>query len=113
MNNSSLNGDIEYSSHIQEQGWQSYVRNGGNSGTTGNSLRMEAIRIRLTGQLSQYYDIYYRVHSAEFGWLGWAKNGKDAGTSGFSYRMEAIQIQLVEKGRKGLWKAQLTTKEIL
>ncbi len=102
MNNSSLNGDIEYSSHIQGQGWQSYIRNGGNSGaTTGNSLRMEAIRIRLTGQLSQYYDVYYRVHSANFGWLGWTKNGGEAGSTDFSYAMEAIQIQLMGKNMDG------------
>ena len=58
---------------------------------------MEAIEIKLTGQIANYYDIYYRVHVQEFGWLDWAKNGESAGTAGYSYRLEAIEIRLVEK----------------
>ena len=68
------------------------------AGTSGQSKRLEAIRIKLTGEMAKQYDIYYRVHSQEFGWLGWAKNGESAGTEGYSYRLEAIQIQLVKKG---------------
>ncbi len=61
-------------------------------------LRMEAIRIRLTGQLNHIYDIYYRVHSASLGWLDWAKNDQYAGTTGLSLQMEAIQVVIVKKG---------------
>ena len=68
------------------------------SGTSGQSKRLEAIRIKLTDELAENYDIYYRVHAQSFGWLGWAKNGESAGTEGYSYRLEAIQIQLVKKG---------------
>lgn len=61
---------------------------------------MEAVRLKLTGELAEHYDIYYRVHSQSYGWLGWAKNGEIAGTAGLAKRMEAIQIKLVEKGGK-------------
>ena len=67
------------------------------SGTEGQSLRLEAIKIKLTGDIANYYDIYYRVHSQNFGWLGWAKNGESAGTEGYSYRLEGIQIKLIKK----------------
>ena len=72
--------------------------NGEISGTSGRSLRLEAIEIKLTGEIANYYDIYYRVHVQDFGWLGWAKNGEPSGSAGYSYRLEGIQIKLVEKG---------------
>ncbi|MCI9068842.1 MAG: N-acetylmuramoyl-L-alanine amidase, partial [Lachnospiraceae bacterium] len=68
------------------------------SGTTGQSKRLEAVQIRLTGQMAEKYDIYYRVHAQSYGWLGWAKNGAPAGTAGYAKRLEAIQILLRRKG---------------
>ena len=44
------------------------------SGTEGRSLRLEAIKIKLTGEMAKKYNIYYRVHAQNFGWLDWAKN---------------------------------------
>ena len=98
---SALKGNIEYRTHIQEQGWESgWKKNGALSGTSGKSRRIEALQIKLTGDVATKYDVYYRVHSAEFGWLGWAKNGASAGTQGYGYRAEAIQVKLVTKGGK-------------
>jgi uncharacterized protein YjdB len=68
------------------------------SGTSGRGLRLEAIQIKLTGEMANQYDVYYRVHAQNFGWLGWAKNGASAGTEGYGYRLEGIQIVLVKKG---------------
>ena len=68
------------------------------SGTTGKSLRGEAVTIELTGTDAGLYDIYYQVHVQDFGWLGWAKNGAPAGTTGRSLRMEAVKIVVVPKG---------------
>ena len=61
---------------------------------------MEAIQIKLTGEIAKYYDVYYRVNAQQFGWMGWAKNGQSSGTSGFGFQLEAIQIKLVKKGGK-------------
>jgi uncharacterized protein YjdB len=68
------------------------------SGTSGESKRLEAIQIKLTGEMEEHYDVYYRVHAQSYGWLGWAKNGESAGTAGQSKRLEGIQIVLVPKG---------------
>ena len=69
------------------------------SGTSGRSLRLEAMQLSLSGEMADHYDIYYRVHAQNFGWLGWAKNGESAGTAGYGYRLEGMQIVLVKKGQ--------------
>ena len=93
-----MTGGIQYQTHIQNIGWQNAVSNNAISGTTGQGLRLEAIRINLTGTLAENYDIYYRVHIQNKGWLGWAKNGASAGSEGQALRLEAIQIILVKQG---------------
>ena len=91
--------NVAYRTHVQNIGWQTYVRDGAMSGTSGQSLRLEAIKIRLTGELANHYDIYYRVHCQDIGWMNWAKNGESAGSAGYSYRLEGIEIVIVEKGK--------------
>lgn len=61
-------------------------------------MRLEAIQVKLTGNVAKNYDVYYCVHAQNFDWLGWAKNGEKAGTAGYGYRLEAIKIMLVPKG---------------
>lgn len=101
MRNIKLSGNIEYQSHVQTYGWEkTWKKNGQLSGTSGKAKRLEAVKIRLTGELKNKYDIYYRVHSQTYGWLGWAKNGEAAGTEGQAKRLEAIQIVLIEKDGK-------------
>ncbi|MGN0433822.1 MAG: C39 family peptidase [Bilifractor sp.] len=96
---SSISGEIEYQAHVQGIGWEkNWAADGTESGTEGKKLRLEAVRIRLTGELAKYFDIYYRVHIQSYGWLGWTKNGADAGSTGCSYRIEALQVQLKLKG---------------
>lgn len=70
------------------------------SGTSGESKRLEGVRIKLTGELSKHYDVYYRVHAEDFGWLDWAKNGESSGSEGLAKRLEGMEIQLVKKGEK-------------
>ena len=89
---------MEYKVHCQSYGWLDWVADGDIAGVTGQSKRLEAIRIRLTGELAQKYDVYYRVHAQTFGWLDWAKNGETSGSLNYAKRLEAIQIMLVEKG---------------
>lgn len=89
---------VEYSTHVQNIGWQDFVAQNQMAGTTGKSYRLEAIRIRLTSAYASQYDVYYRVHAQNVGWLDWASDGEESGTAGYSYRLEAIQIILVQKG---------------
>lgn len=95
-----MDGNVVYRTHVQDYGWQDWKSNDAMSGTSGQSKRLEAIQIKLTGQVANEYDFYYRVHCQNFGWLGWAKNGESYGSEGYSRRLEAIQICLVSKGQK-------------
>lgn len=94
---------VTYQTHIQNIGWEADVGRGWKSdgvmsGTQGESKRLEAIQMKLTGTDADKFDIYYQVHAQNMGWLGWAKNGESAGTAGYSYRLEAIKIVVVPKG---------------
>jgi len=95
-----VNPGIAYCTHVQKVGWQSWRRNGSMSGTSGRSLRLEAIQIKLYGEMANKYDVYYRVHAQHMGWMTWAKNGANSGTAGFGWRLEGIQVVLVRKGAK-------------
>ena len=92
---------VSYKVHRQDYDWEEdWKKDGQTSGTEGQCKRLEAIQIKLTGEVEKNYDVYYSVHAENFGWLGWAKNGEEAGTAGYGYRLEAIRIQLVTKGDK-------------
>ena len=87
-----------YRTHVQSFGWQNPVTNGAMSGTSGEAKRLEAIQIKLYGEMANRFDVYYRVHAQSYGWLGWAKNGAPSGTAGYAKRLEGIQIVVVKKG---------------
>ena len=38
---------VSYRTHVQDEGWQDYVQNGEMAGTSGKSLRLEAIQINI------------------------------------------------------------------
>ena len=40
--------DVMYRVQVQKTGWQKFVKNGADAGTTGQGLRLEAIQIVLT-----------------------------------------------------------------
>ena len=84
---------VQYRSHVQEIGWQGYVKDGNMSGTTGLGYRVEALNINLLNA-PQNAKIVYRTHVENIGWQGWQQNGNMAGTSGMAYRIEAIEIML-------------------
>ena len=105
LTNKPYSGGICYTTHVQSYGWQGDINNsatwkkdGEMAGTSGQAKRLEAIMIKLTGEMAEHYDVYYRVHAQSYGWLGWAKNGDPAGTAGYAKRLEGIQIVLVPKG---------------
>ncbi len=97
---SSLQGNVEYRVHVQTYGWQSPKVDGQTAGTSGQSKRLESIRISVKDtQLSGHTQ--YRTHIQTYGWeTSWKQDGQISGTSGQAKRLEAIEIQLVKKGEK-------------
>ncbi len=84
---------INYTTHVQSYGWQTAVNNGNQSGTTGLSKRVEAIKIEVG---SGYGDlgVEYSSHVQGIGWQAPVTAGELSGTEGLSKRLEAIRIKL-------------------
>ncbi len=87
---------VSYTTHVQNVGWQPEVMDGAMAGTSGQSLRLEGIKIRL---LNPDYsgNIEYSTHVQDIGWQDYVKNGAVAGTSGQAKRLEGIKIRLTGK----------------
>lgn len=90
----SSSANVSYQTHVQTYGWQGWKTNGQSSGTSGQSKRLEAIKIKLDN--TEYSgNIEYKTHIQKQGWeKSFRKNGELSGTSGKSLRLEAIQVKL-------------------
>lgn len=85
--------EVVYQSHVENYGWMNSVKNGETSGTTGQSLRVEAINVvvnstRYSGGIS------YQTHVQDIGWMNWVSQFQTSGTTGQSKRIEAIKLNL-------------------
>lgn len=85
---------VAYNTHIQYKGWESNFskKDGQTSGTSGESLRLEGIKIKLIN--ANDISIKYQTHIQNVGWQNWKSDGEMAGTSGQSLRLEGIKIKL-------------------
>ena len=95
---------VSYKVQVQKTGWEkSYVSDGTTSGTVGQALRLEAIKIKLTNSDGTDFDttnggIEYRVHVQKNGWeTEYLANDELSGTVGQALRLDAIQIRLTGK----------------
>jgi len=88
-----INNNLQYQTHVQDYGWQSYVAEGKTAGTSGQSKRLEGIRIKLNTSIIAG-SVSYQTHVQDYGWQDWKKDGVMAGTTGESKRLEAIRIKL-------------------
>ena len=85
--------NISYRTHVQNVGWQGYVKNGQMAGTSGRALRLEGINIKLEN--NQYGGgVSYQTHVQNVGWQNYVQNGAMSGTSGKCLRLEGIRINL-------------------
>lgn len=79
--------DVSYKSHISGIGWEpTFTSNGSTSGTTGQSRRLEALRVSLPN--SEDLGIEYRSHVQNEGWQDWVSNGAVSGTTGKAFRLK-------------------------
>ncbi len=85
--------NVSYRTHVENIGWQNYVKNGATAGTSGQGLRLEGINIKLENN-SISGNIEYCTHVQNIGWQNYVKNGTMSGTSGKGLRLEAIKIRL-------------------
>ena len=85
---------VMYNTHIQNIGWEGDFskKDGEMSGTSGLSLRLEAIKIKLEN--AEGISIKYQTHIQNVGWQNWKYDGEMSGTSGQALRLEGIRIKL-------------------
>jgi uncharacterized protein YjdB len=83
-----------YRSHVENIGWDIWVKNGQKSGTTGQHLRLEAFQLKLANLDGVSLGVSYRAYVQNTGWQSWVANGVTAGTTSQSIRLEAFQITL-------------------
>lgn len=85
---------VSYRAHVQDIGWQNYVQNGAQAGTTGKAKQLESIQIHLKNQ-DFTGNIQYRSFVQNSGWENeYLQNDGQSGTTGRALRLEAIQIRL-------------------
>ena len=86
---------LNYFGHVQTYGDLTYVSDGEDFGTTGESKRLEALSI-FKGSAIQDFDgdIVYRAHVQTYGTQDWKTGGERMGTTGEGKRIEAIQMYL-------------------
>lgn len=79
--------------HVQDDGWHSYVKMGEKAGTEGQAKRLEAFQLKInTGNYSG--GVKYASHVQNIGWQDYVTNENTSGTEGKSLRVEAIKIEL-------------------
>jgi hypothetical protein len=103
---------VQYKTHIQDYGWETaWKSNGALSGTVGESKRLEALLVGLTGSLPQGASIQTYVHVQNRGDLGPFAMGNEAGTSGQGLRLESIRLVLNNMpGYRLLYNVQVQNK---
>lgn len=84
---------LRHKGNVQSRGWQPTVSTGQMAGTTGKSLRLEALTISdsnttVTGA------IVGNAHVQRIGWMGYGGAGSVIGTTGRGLRMEAVRLKL-------------------
>ncbi|MFH5835524.1 SH3 domain-containing protein [Proteiniclasticum sp. C24MP] len=86
-------GNVVYTSHVERYGWLDAVSDGAMSGTEGEALRMEALKIRLSDSLPSG-SVVYSSHVQSFGWMKEVRDNSLSGTTGLRKRVEAVKVRL-------------------
>ncbi|MBB6716592.1 hypothetical protein [Clostridium gasigenes] len=93
-NNENLH--VQYRVHVQNIGWMPWVRDGEVSGTTGQSLSIEAVQMKIVddnGNMLKNYSIGTEVaHVENLGWIIGGGDGCTIGTTGQGLRLEAFNV---------------------
>lgn len=82
--------DLHFRVHIEKIGWDAVRQSGEIAGTTGRSLRVEALKIDYKG-----HDVYAKAHIQGIGWKDYGKITSDTiiGTVGESKRLECLCLK--------------------
>lgn len=91
-----MTGTIEYKVNLSGTGWLDWQEDGHDGGVPEQDMPLEALCMRLTGEVGEYYDILYSVLQNQE-WTDWVMNGEEAGLSGAGLRMDGLRVSVVKK----------------
>jgi len=86
---------VFYSTHIQNIGWQNWKKDGQGSGTEGQGLRLEAVRIKVDKGTDDDLNVRYDTYIENYGWQAARGGGAESGQVGKGLRLEAIRVYLI------------------
>jgi peptidoglycan/xylan/chitin deacetylase (PgdA/CDA1 family) len=90
-----LSGTIEYSVNLSGTGWLDWT-NGEEAGDAAGEAALEAVRVRLTGDLATYYEVWSSILQNGV-WTDWVSDGETAGTEGVGLHMDGLRISVVRR----------------
>lgn len=91
-----MTGTIAYSVNLSGTGWLDWAEDGQDGGAPDQTQPLEAVCVKLTGELGQYYDVLYSVLQ-NGGWTEWVMNGEEAGQCGVGLRVDGIRMSIVKR----------------
>ena len=92
-----LSEGINYTTYVENLGWQDNKSNGNIAGTLGQSKRIEGIKISYKG--IEDLNLTYRTHIQDIGWQEWKQEGQLSGAPNSGKRIEAIEIKQNENSK--------------
>lgn len=82
---------VEYRTHVQDQGWMKWVKDGEISGIIGKNLKVEAIEIRI---IPKEMAVIYQSHVQDIGWMQFVNDNEISGITGRGLKVEAVRFDL-------------------
>lgn len=91
-----MTGTIEYQVNLSGSGWLPWQSDAQEAGGALGEMPLEAVSMRLTGDLEKYYDVMYSVLQNN-AWTDWAMNGQEAGIAGAGLRVDGLRVSVVRR----------------
>lgn len=91
-----IKGNITYKVRMADKGWTDWKKNGQKAGNGKAKNAVQALKIKLTGDLGKQYNVFYRAYVVGYGWTGWGKNGEQVGAPKLA-NIRAYQVKIASK----------------
>lgn len=92
-----MSGTIAYQVNLSGYGWKDWKENFAEAGDSAGTQPLEAVKLKLTGQLAEQYDLYYSVYQ-NGSWTEQVMNGETAGVEAKGLRVDGLRAAIVRKG---------------
>lgn len=92
-----MTGTIAYQVNLSGSGWIEWQENCVEAGASSGDKPLEAVKMKLTGELAEHYDVYYSVYQGG-SWTELVMNGETAGVEGHGQRVAGLRVAVTKKG---------------